>query len=294
MAGKKKDMDGGTFGFNPSYENKTINDIAHKIISGKKNENKMKGFRWINLNHRRAEQRINAFFQKLHGELQQNPDKNRSKTLFGWYKDIEEKYPEKIQEIRQREKETFAFVDNFFKTRNKPTANNLNKNKNSPVNFTPQAQNSSVNFTPQAQNYDLLIHELNKLDNYLIPNKIRGGLIELSNEEKEEISKVISNLAQKIYDKAIHLKGGSEFTRLHQELYKLYDIYWVYFIEKNRQPGQNLKNVKGVANNKMKIALNLQVKENSLKKIVSNGQKKPRALMNISYGPTYGIYSPDF
>lgn len=45
MAGKKKNMQGGIVGLNPSYENKSINDIANKIISGKKNENKMEGFK---------------------------------------------------------------------------------------------------------------------------------------------------------------------------------------------------------------------------------------------------------
>jgi hypothetical protein len=272
MAGKNKNMDGGgIFGFNPSYENKTINDIAHKIIYGKKEENKIKAFSWINSNYRRAEQRIDAFFQKLNEELRNNPNKERLNTLFGLYKEIEKKYPEKIQEIKQREKETFAFVDNFFKNRNKPTANNLNKK-------------SPDNFTPQTQNYDLLIHELNKLYKKLYINNIRGGLKELSNEEKENISKVISNLAQQIYNKAIHLKGGTEFSYLQQELYKLYDIYRVYFIE----------NVEGVANNKKIIALNLKNKNTALKNIVNKGQKHTRALMNISYGPAHGSYSPHF
>ena len=65
MTEKKKNMNGGIFGLIPSYKNKNINVIAHKIINGKKEENKMKAFSWINSNYLRAEQRINAFFQKL-------------------------------------------------------------------------------------------------------------------------------------------------------------------------------------------------------------------------------------
>jgi hypothetical protein len=205
-------MQDGTFGFNPSYENKSINDIAHKIINGKKNENKMEGFKWLNTNYLRAEQRINAFFQKLYLELQQNPDKERLKTLFDLYKKINVKYPDKIQEIRQREEETFAFVDNFFKTLNKPTANNYDK-----VN---QYIKSASNLIKE---YDLLNAEL-------LPNKTRKtGIIELSNIQKEQVSNRIVKLAEEIYKKAIKLNSGPDFKEL-KENYTHYILYTEQFL----------------------------------------------------------------
>ena len=263
MAGKKKNMQGGTFGLNPSYENKSINDIAHKIINGKKNENKMEGFKWLNSNYFRAEQRINAFFQKLNLELQQNPDKERSKTLFGWYKEINMKYPDKIQEIRQREEDTFAFVDGFFKTLNKPTANNVNQYIKSTSN---------------------LIKEYELLNAELFPNKtVKTGIIELrNNSQKEQFSKRIVKLAEEIYKKAIKLNSGSDFKELKEKLYALYTLYRAIFIDEYRVNDQNLKNVQGVANNKKNIAVNLRKKTNLLNKINKNEQSKPREPMYIS------------
>jgi hypothetical protein len=61
MAGKKKTMEGGTFGIVPDYSRKSINNLAYKIIHGKKAENKISAFSWINSNYLRAEQRIEAF-----------------------------------------------------------------------------------------------------------------------------------------------------------------------------------------------------------------------------------------
>lgn len=268
MAGKKKNMQGGIVGLNPSYENKSINDIANKIISGKKNENKMEGFKQLNSNYLRAEQRINAFFQKLNLELQKNPDDARSKKLFDWYRQIIEKYPDKIQEIRQREEDTFAFVDNFFKEKipNKPTANNDDK------------VNQYINSTGN------LINKFKLLNEELFPNKTgKTGIIELNNNQKEEMSNRIVKLAEEIYKKAIILKAGPDFTSLKKSLVSLYNLYRAIFIDNFIENGQNLKNVQGVANNKKNIAVKLKEKTNELKKINNNEQKKPREPMYISY-----------
>ena len=110
-----------------------------------------------------------------------------------------------------------------------------------------------------------LIAEFNILYNQLIPNKSKG-IKELSNEKKEELSPIISNLATRIYEKAILLKSDPDFNKLKENLYKLYSLYRAIFIEDFRKYGQNLKNVQGVANNKKIIALNLKNKNNKLKK----------------------------
>jgi hypothetical protein len=100
MAGKKKNMEGGGFGLVPIYTHKNINDIAYKIIHGKKEENKMVGFKSVNSNYLRAEQRIEAFFEKLKVELT-NPllEKKRADILFEYFQKIIEKYPDKIEMI---------------------------------------------------------------------------------------------------------------------------------------------------------------------------------------------------
>lgn len=250
MAGKKKNMQGGIFGLNPSYENKTINDIAYKIIYGKKEENRMVGFKsFNNANYLRAEQRINAFFQKLKQELETNPNKVRLQELFKYYNNIIKKYPDKISEIRQREEDTFTVVDNFFKSLN----------------------NQNIKSTSN------LINEYELLNAKLLPNKTgKTGIIQLSNDEKEEMSNRIVKLAEEIYKKAILLKYGPDFTSLKKSLTSLYYIYRVIFIDKFRISGQNLKNVEGVANNKKQIAINLKEKNNKL-------TKKPKEPMSILY-----------
>lgn len=73
MVAKKKNMEGGMFGLNPNYSKKNINDIAFKIIHGKKAENKISAFSWINSNYLRVEQRIEAFLKKMAKELHENP-----------------------------------------------------------------------------------------------------------------------------------------------------------------------------------------------------------------------------
>jgi hypothetical protein len=107
MAGKKKDMNGGIFGLIPSYAHKNINDIAHKIIYGKNEKNKIRALSWINLNNLRAEQRINAFFKKLKQELTESNqpiNKKRADELFTYFQKIIEKYPDEIEEIVEKEK----------------------------------------------------------------------------------------------------------------------------------------------------------------------------------------------
>jgi hypothetical protein len=100
MAGKKKNMEGGGFGLVPIYTHKNINDIAYKIIHGKKEENKMVGFKWVNSNYLRAEQRITKFFEKLKVELTNSSlEKVRADKLFEYFKKIIEKYPDKIEMI---------------------------------------------------------------------------------------------------------------------------------------------------------------------------------------------------
>ena len=285
MAGKKKNMQGGIFGLNPSYENKIINDIAYKIISGKKNENKIRALSWINSNYLRAEQRINAFFQKLNLEIEgTNLDENRSRQLFGWFKEIIGKYPDKIEEIMKREIEQgerghFFIAYNFFKKKYPNEFVEINKLK---YLVKKQNQHSAVNVKLPNQNQNSLISEFNDLYNELRPNKTgKTGIIKLSNNDKEQVSNRIVNLAKKIYDKAILLKSSPDFIALQESLYKLYDIYRAIFIEEFRQ---NISNVEGVANNKKDIALNLMKKDKYLKQIYKNQQQiKNDGPMSISY-----------
>ena len=97
------------------------------------------------------------------------------------------------------------------------------------------------------------------------------------------MSNRIATLAKNIYDKAITLKSGPDFIALKNSLTHLYNLYRAIFIDDFRKNGQNLKNVQGVANNKKNIALNLREKNQNLKKINNNEQKKPREPMGISY-----------
>jgi hypothetical protein len=135
--------------------------------------------------------------------------------------------------------------------------------------------------SPNPQLSTELIAEFNVLYNQLIPNKSKGGIIELSNEQKEVLSPIISNLANRIYKKAIMLRSGPEFNTLREKLYSLYSLYMAIFIDKFREYRQNLKNVQGVANNKKRIAINLNKKEKEIRKIYENQIKKKS--MNISY-----------
>ena len=123
--------------------------------------------------------------------------------------------------------------------------------------------------------------EFEQLKKELLPN-ITGktGIIQLSNDEKEKMSNRIAELAKKIYDKAITLKSGPDFIKLKNSLNSLYIIYRAIFIDDFRLYGQNLKNVEGVANNKKRIAVNLREKNNKLKQIDINEQKKLDEMWN--------------
>ena len=136
-------------------------------------------------------------------------------------------------------------------------------------------------------NTNSLIQQYKLLNKELLPNNTgKTGIKQLSNDEKEEMSKRIANLAKDIYNKAITIPNSRpNFILLKKSLTSLYNLYRAIFIDDFRKNGQNLKNVQGVANNnKLKIALNLREKNNKLTQINNNEQKKPRGEpMGISY-----------
>lgn len=134
-------------------------------------------------------------------------------------------------------------------------------------------------------NTNSLIQQYNLLYSELLPNKTgKTGIKKFQSfQEKEEMSNRIAKLAKDIYDKAISLQSGPDFISLKNSLNSLYTLYRAIFIDEFRVYGQNLKNVKGVANNKKNIALNLREKNQNLKKINNNEQKKLREPMSISY-----------
>jgi len=126
--------------------------------------------------------------------------------------------------------------------------------------------------SPNPQPLTELFAEFNVLYNQLIPNKSKW-IIKLSNEQKEGLSPIISNLADRIYRKAILLKSGPDFNLLIQNLNKLRNLYQTIFIDDFR------KNVQGLANKK-RIALNFNEKDIEIKKIYNN--KKKNSELNIS------------
>ena len=96
--------------------------------------------------------------------------------------------------------------------------------------------------------------------------------------------KRIANLAKDIYEKAIIISSSSpDFKKLQENLNTLYNLYKAIFIDEFRKSGQNLKNVQGVANNKKNIAINLKEKNNKLKEMNKNRQKKHTERMSASY-----------
>ena len=136
-------------------------------------------------------------------------------------------------------------------------------------------------------NTNSLIQKFEQLNKELLPNKNgKTGIKQLSNDEKKEMSTRIANLAKNIYDKAITIKkSGPDFIELKKTLTSLYNLYRAIFIDNFRLYGQNLKNVQGVDNNKLQIALNLREKNNKLKQINNNEQKQPRGEpMGFSFG----------
>lgn len=129
--------------------------------------------------------------------------------------------------------------------------------------------------SPNQQPLTELFAEYNILFNQLIPNKSRG-IIELSNEQKERLSPIISNLADRMYRKAILLKSGLDFNLLKKNLNTLRNLYETIFIDDFRKYGQNLKNVEGLANNKKRIALNLNKKDIEINNIYRNQKKNSK------------------
>ena len=136
-------------------------------------------------------------------------------------------------------------------------------------------------------NTNSLIQKFEQLNKELLPNNTgKTGIKQLSNDEKEEMSKRIANLAKDIYNKAITIPNSRpNFILLKKSLTSLYNLYRAIFIDDFRKNGQNLKNVQGVANNnKLKIALNLREKNNKLTQINITQQRKPMEPMGISFG----------
>jgi hypothetical protein len=235
MTGKKKSMDGGIFGSSPGYENKTINDIAHKIIYGKKKENKIKEFNWINSNYLRAEQRIKAFFQKLEEELyKQDITTERVKELFNYFKQVIEKYPDKIESIvndevlyaHNNDKRKIKYDRDFFKAYFYFYQNKLDtdfkalqdifkklkitiippkKNSVSVPLINSENPNSKITNNKKLEEFNTIYEELiEEFDDWIrrefFKNFRNNKPITISVEEKNDLFIYIMDLANRIYD----------------------------------------------------------------------------------------------
>jgi hypothetical protein len=237
MTGKKKSMDGGIFGSSPGYENKTINDIAHKIINGKKKENKIKAFNWINSNYLRAEQRIKAFFQKLEEELynkKKNITKERVEELFNYFKKVIETYPDKIESIvndevlyaHNNDKRKIKYDRDFFKAYFYFYQNKLDtdfkalqdifkklkitiippkKNSVSVPLINSENPNSKITNNKKLEEFNTIYEELiEEFDDWIrrefFKNFRNNKPITISVEEKNDLFIYIMDLANRIYD----------------------------------------------------------------------------------------------
>lgn len=298
MAGKKKNMQGGIFGlvpYQPKYNketvtNETFNELYTKL---KRNENnlirdnssffnKAKAKTTSFLNKQRSEQRFNHFLEILNYKLNdQDIAVETFVKLYNYFKNIFNKYKDTIiKNILSNILKGSHLQDLYIDTLEK-----LEEQRQKFINSGKIRENKNGLIT-KLETTNSLIQKFEQLNKELLPNKTgKTGIIQLSNDEKEEMSNRIATLAEEIYNKAITISSSSpDFKELIKKLNSLYNLYRAIFIDEFRKSEQNLKNVQGVANNKKIIAINLKEKNNNLKKINNNEQKKPREPMGISFG----------
>lgn len=289
MAEKKKTMKGGIPN-QPKYypetvTNETINELYIKLTrnESKKNGsfiNKMMAKKTSFLNEKRADQRFEHFLKILNYKLN-NPDiaVETFLKLYNYFKRIFEKYKETIiknisNNILQRSHLQELYRDTLEK---------LEKQKQEFINSEKIRQNQNGLIT-KLETTNSLIQQHDLLKAELLPNKTgKTGIIQLSNDEKEKMSNKIAKLAKDIYEKAIILQLGPDFSELKDSLTSLYYIYRAIFIDDFIKYGENISVVQGVANNKRRIALNLKEKDNKLTQIYKKEQQKPKEPMGISY-----------
>lgn len=73
--------------------------------------------------------------------------------------------------------------------------------------------------------------------------KKKGGMVELSNEQKQHLSTYIPDLVKKIYEKIKDLKYNNYFWESKIELEKLISLYTVIFIEQFRENEKYIRNI---------------------------------------------------
>lgn len=112
--------------------------------------------------------------------------------------------------------------------------------------------------------------------------KKEGGMIDLSEEQKQQLSIYIPDLARKIYKLIKDLKYGKHLIESKIELEELISLYSIIFIEK----GKNLNNsLNTIPTNKKNTYLNLKKK----KQKINNLFKEKKEIYNKENPPTYNI-----
>ena len=106
----------------------------------------------------------------------------------------------------------------------------------------------------------------------LIPNKRKGVTIPSSNKEKEELSTYLVNLGERIYNEAINPYASVSFREFEYALMTIVSFYKAIFINPFRKPGQNIKNVEEIANNKKNIVKKLDSYEKHIKNIIKKSE----------------------
>lgn len=117
-----------------------------------------------------------------------------------------------------------------------------------------------------------LLFKVKILDRQLIPNEKKGIVIPSSNEEKEKLSAYLVDLGGRIFNELINPQTGRYYKKLRYALMSIVASYKAIFINPFRKPGQNIKNVKEIANNKKIIVRKLDSYEQHIANIVKKSE----------------------
>jgi hypothetical protein len=143
---------------------------------------------------------------------------------------------------------------------------NNNYSYSEPIKFREQNQLSN-----KFKEIDELCAESRILSIQLVKNE--GGMIDLSEEQKQQLSIYIPDLARKIYKLIKDLKYGKHLIESKKELEELISLYSIIFIEK----GKNLNNsLNTIPNNKTNTYLNLENKKQEINKLFKDEERRYR------------------
>lgn len=136
-------------------------------------------------------------------------------------------------------------------------------------NASHSISNKNLQFSNRARE---LIYEVKILDKQLILNGKKGITIPSSNEEKEKLSAYLADLGRRIFNELINPQTGVYFKELKHALMSIVSSYKAIFINPFKKPGQNIKNVKEIANNKKNIVRKLDSYEKHIENIVKRSE----------------------